>query len=154
MRIMKKITAIILTVVATATTALAATAIVTDNDTPITFNELPEAAKEFVHKHFGKEQVSHVTLDNDIIDKEYTLVFASGTKLEFNGDGDWKEVDCRYTEMPQGLVPEQIENYIKNNYPNSKIREIKREHGGWEVKITGGLELTFNRDFKLVDIDD
>jgi len=128
---MKKITAIILTVVATATTALAATAIVTDNDTPITFNELPEAAKEFVHKHFGKEQVSHVTLDNDIIDKEYTLVFASGTKLEFNGDGDWKEVDCRYTEMPQGLVPEQIENYIKNNYPNSKIREIKREHGGW-----------------------
>jgi len=151
---MKKITAIILTVVATATTALAATAIVTDNDTPITFNELPEAAKEFVHKHFGKEQVSHVTLDNDIIDKEYTLVFASGTKLEFNGDGDWKEVDCRYTEMPQGLVPEQIENYIKNNYPNSKIREIKREHGGWEVKITGGLELTFNRDFKLVDIDD
>lgn len=151
---MKKITAIILTVVATATTALAATAIVTDNDTPITFNELPEAAKEFVHKHFGKEQVSHVTLDNDIINKEYTLVFASGTKLEFNGDGDWKEVDCRYTEMPQGLVPEQIENYIKNNYPNSKIREIKREHGGWEVKITGGLELTFNRDFKLVDIDD
>lgn len=151
---MKKITAIILTVVATATTALAATAIVTDNDTPITFNELPEAAKEFVHKHFGKEQVSHVTLDNDIIDKEYTLVFASGTKLEFNGDGDWKEVDCRYTEMPQGLVPEQINNYIKNNYPNSKIREIKREHGGWEVKITGGLELTFNRDFKLVDIDD
>ena len=151
---MKKITAIILTVVATATTALAATAIVTDNDTPITFNELPEAAKEFVHKHFGKEQVSHVTLDNDIINKEYTLVFASGTKLEFNGDGDWKEVDCRYTEMPQGLVPEQIENYIKNNYPNNKIREIKREHGGWEVKITGGLELTFNRDFKLVDIDD
>ena len=154
MRIMKKITAIILTVVATATTALAATAIVIDNDTPITFNELPEAAKEFVHKHFGKEQVSHVTLDNDIINKEYTLVFASGTKLEFNGDGDWKEVDCRYTEMPQGLVPEQIENYIKNNYPNSKIREIKREHGGWEVKITGGWELTFNRDFKLVDIDD
>lgn len=151
---MKKITAIILTVVATATTALAATAIVIDNDTPITFNELPEAAKEFVHKHFGKEQVSHVTLDNDIINKEYTLVFASGTKLEFNGDGDWKEVDCRYTEMPQGLVPEQIENYIKNNYPNSKIREIKREHGGWEVKITGGWELTFNRDFKLVDIDD
>lgn len=151
---MKKITAIILTVVATATTALAATAIVTDNDTPITFNELPEAAKEFVHKHFGKEQVSHVTLDNDIINKEYTLVFASGTKLEFNGDGDWKEVDCRYTEMPQGLVPEQIENYVKNNYPNNKIREIKRERGGWEVKITGGLELTFNRDFKLVDIDD
>ena len=151
---MKKITAIILTVVATATTALAATAIVTDNDTPITFNELPEAAKEFVHKHFGKEQVSHVTLDNDIINKEYTLVFASGTKLEFNGDGDWKEVDCRYTEMPHGLVPEQIDNYVKNNYPNSKIREIKREHGGWEVKITGGLELTFNRDFKLVDIDD
>ena len=56
--------------------------------------------------------------------------------------------------MPHNLVPEKIHNYLKTNYPNSKVRELKREHGGWEVKITGGLELTFNRDYKLVDIDD
>lgn len=147
---MKKITTIILSLVATATTAFATT----DDDKPITFEQLPDAAKEFIHKHFAGEQVSHVVLDNDILDNEYTVVFTSGAKLEFNGDGSWKEIDCRYAEVPHSLVPEKIHNYLKSNYPNSKVRELKREHGGWEVKITGGLELTFNRDFKLVDIDD
>lgn len=147
---MKKITTIILSLVATATTAFATF----DDDKPITFEQLPDAAKEFIHKHFNGEQVSHVVLDNDILDNEYTVVFASGAKVEFNGDGSWKEIDCRYAEVPHNLVPEKIHNYLKANYPNSKVRELKREHGGWEVKITGGLELTFNRDYKLVDIDD
>lgn len=147
---MKKITTIILSFVATATAAFATF----DDNKPITFEQLPDAAKEFIHKHFNGEQVSQVVLDNDILDNEYTVVFASGAKLEFNGDGSWKEIDCRYAEVPHNLVPEKIHDYLKTNYPNSKVRELKREHGGWEVKITGGLELTFNRDFKLVDIDD
>ena len=88
---MKKITTIILSLVATATAAFATF----DDDKPITFEQLPDAAKEFIHKHFNGEQVSQVVLDNDILDNEYTVVFASGAKLEFNGDGSWKELDSR-----------------------------------------------------------
>jgi hypothetical protein len=125
-----------------------------DHDTPISYDELPHEAKNFISKNFAKEQVSHVTVDKDIISDEYKVVFTSGTKLEFDGNGDWKELDCRYSAVPNNLVPEKIAKYIKTNYPNSKITELKREHSNWEAKITGGLELTFNSNFKLVDIDD
>jgi hypothetical protein len=125
-----------------------------DHDTPISYDELPHEAKSFISKNFAKEQVSHVTVDKDIISDEYKVVFTSGTKLEFDGNGDWTELDCRYSAVPNNLVPEKIAKYIKTNYPNSKITELKREHSNWEAKITGGLELTFNSNFKLVDIDD
>lgn len=150
----KRITMALGACVIFATSAIAAASYLTDDDRPIKYDELPAEAKSFVDKHFAKEEVSHVTLDNDLYSKEYTLVFLSGTKLEFNGDGAWKEVDCRYSHVPEAIVPTAIATYVKEHYPNSKITELKREHGHWEAKITGGLELTFNNNYKLVDIDD
>lgn len=126
----------------------------TDDDRPIRYDELPAAAQSFIAENFAKEQVSHITLDDGIMNDEYKVVFVSGTKLEFDGNGNWKELDCRYAEVPNTLVPTQIADYVKSNYPGSKITELKREHGEWEAKITGGLELTFDQSFKLVDIDD
>lgn len=137
-----------------ATSAIAATCCIADDDRPIQYDELPAEAKSFVAEHFAKEEVSHVTVDNDIISKEYKLVFLSGAKVEFDGDGTWKEVDCRYSSVPEAIVPAAIATYVKEHYPNSKITELKREYSNWEAKITGGLELTFNNNFKLVDIDD
>lgn len=149
---MKKIMIFALAILLSTTSTFASS--IFDNDRPISFDELPAKAKTFINKNFAKEQVSHTTLDKDIMSDEYKVVFTSGTKLEFDGSGDWKEIDCRYSAVPHNLVPEKITEYVKVNYPNSKITELKRKHGGWEAKITGGLELTFNNDFKLVEIDD
>lgn len=149
---MKKIMIFTLAILLSTTSTFASS--IFDDDHPISFDELPAKAKTFINKNFAKEQVSHTTLDKDIMRDEYKVVFTSGTKLEFDGSGDWKEIDCRYSAVPHNLVPEKITEYVKVNYPNSKITELKRKHGGWEAKITGGLELTFNNDFKLVDIDD
>ena len=125
-----------------------------DDDRPIRYDELPAAAQNFIAENFAKEQVSHMTFDDGLINDEYKVVFMSGTKLEFDGNGNWKELDCRYSAVPNNLVPTEIADYVKNNYPGNKITELKREHGEWEAKITGGLELTFDGSFKLVDIDD
>jgi hypothetical protein len=43
---------------------------------------------------------------------------------------------------------------VAKKYPANKIVEISRDHNDWEVKLNGGLELTFNRDYRLVDVDD
>ena len=125
-----------------------------DDDRPIRYDELPAAAKSFIADNFAKEKVSHTTLDAGIINDEYKVVFQSGTKLEFDAEGNWTELDCRYAAVPNHLVPTEIADYVKSNYPSSKITELKREHGEWEAKITGGIELTFDDSFKLVDIDD
>ena len=151
---MRKIMFLAAALLLTTTVAFGAAFAATDDDRTIRYDELPAAAQTFISKYFAKEQVSHASLDQGIISSEYKVVFVSGTKLEFDGDGEWTELDCRYAAVPKDLVPAQIADYVKKNYPNSKITELKREHNEWEAKITGGLELTFNDSFKLVDIDD
>lgn len=127
---------------------------ITDDERVIGFDSLPTEAQSFVKTHFAEEQVSHVVEDIELIGNEYKVVFASGTKVEFDNSGNWTEVDCHHTAVPAAIVPAAIADYVKSNYASSSITELKREHGMWEAKITGGLELTFNKDMRLVDIDD
>ena len=125
-----------------------------NDDYPIKYDELPDEAKAFIAKNFAKEEVSHVTLDKGILNDEYSVIFISGTKLEFSEDGKWTEIDCRYSSVPNHLIPEKIREYVAENYPKNQITELKRDYNEWEVKITGGFELTFNKDMHLIDIDD
>ena len=144
------LSALFLTVVA----AMATAACICHDERPIKFDELPTQAQSFVKEHFADEKISHVIEDKEFMGNEYKVVFLSGTKVEFDRSGAWTEVDCRYTAVPAQLVPKAVADYVKTNYPESSIMELRREHGGCEVKLTGGLELTFNKAGKLVDIDD
>ena len=125
-----------------------------NDDYPIKYDELPAEAKTFIAKNFAKEEISHITIDKGILNDEYNVIFISGIKLEFSEDGKWTEIDCRYSNVPDNLVPEKIREDVATHYPKNQITELKRDYNEWEVKITGGFELTFNKDMHLVDIDD
>lgn len=151
---MKTLTTTLFAVFATATVAFAASLYTLAEDRPVSYDELPAEAKTFIETYFAGEEVSHAILDRDVISVDYNVVLASGTKLEFNSRGEWKEVDTRNGIVPDVIVPQTIAEYVAKNYPNKTITEIKRNHTYTEVTLKGGLELTFNRDYKLVDVDD
>lgn len=151
---MRIITTALVAIMATASAAFATSLYIDNNDRPINYEELPAEAKSFISTHFGSEEISHIVLDKDIVCSDYTVAFRSGTKLEFDGGGDWTEIDCGRTSVPEALIPQQIADYVAAKHPNSTITEIKREHGRTEVKLNGGLELTFNSRYRIVDVDD
>lgn len=151
---MKTITTTLLAIMATASVAFAATLYIDNNDRPVNYDELPAEAKTFISTHFAGEEVSHIILDKDIVCNDYTVSFLSGTKLEFNGKGEWTEIDCGRASVPEALIPQQIAEYVKAKHPNNTITELKREHGNTEVKLNGGLELTFNSRYRIVNVDD
>lgn len=151
---MKRVTATLLAIIATATTAFATSLYITSEDRPVSYDELPAEAKSFIENNFANDEVSHIILDRDVISVDYNVSLTSGTKLEFNSRGEWKEVDTRNSIVPNNIVPQAIAEYIKKNYPNREITEIKRNHTYTEVTLKGGLELTFNKNYKLVDVDD
>ena len=151
---MKTITTTLIAVIASATTLFAASLYTSAEDRPIVFDELPAEAQAFVSKYFANEELSHIILDRDVISIDYRVAFLSGTKLEFDSNGKWKEVETRNDVVPYDLVPQAIREYVAKHYPNRKITEIKRNHYYTEVTLNGGLELTFNRSYKLVDVDD
>ena len=125
-----------------------------DNDRIVPYENLPAKAQEFVKKYFPSEKVSYVKEEADFMELSYEVVFAQGTKVEFTGQGEWKEVDCRYSTLNEELVPEQIRAYVKQNFPDTKFVKIEKGYRDYEVKLTNRLELTFDMNFNLVDIDD
>ena len=125
-----------------------------DNDKPIAVTQLPQKAQQFIKTHFSKAKVAFAKLERDFLETTYEVVFTNSTKLEFQKDGNWKEVDCKYSTVPTGIVPAQIAQYLTQNYPDTKIVKIDRDKRDYEVKLTNGLELTFDLKFNLIDIDD
>ncbi len=143
---MKKLFSLLLSVFMLQFTACA-------DDKPITVEQLPAAAQEFIKTHFTGTAVSFAKMDTDLFDKSYEVLLANGNKLEFDKKGEWKEVECRTTELPAAIVPQQIRDYVAAHQPGTKIITIDRDKRDYEVKLNNGFELKFDLKFNLIDMD-
>ena len=112
------------------------------------------AITQFVEQYFPKATVQMVMPDDDDID----VVLNDYTKIEFRLNNEWKKVDCEhstvYTSVPTELVPEQITAYVNSNFPNTVIKKLEKKYMGWEVELNNGLEVKFNKNFRVTEIDD
>lgn len=123
-------------------------------DQIVTFNQLPTKGQNFISKYFQKVQVSTVILDNDYISKDYDVVLTNGTKIEFDGKGNWKEVDGKRNAIPTTFIPQSILNYVNKSFPNTKIIKIEKNRFSYDVELTNGLDLEFDSKGNFVRIDD
>lgn len=125
-----------------------------ERDRIITKEQLPAAAQQLIAKNFGELKISLVKEDREFASRNYEVMFADGTKLEFTRNGEWKEIDCRKNCVPAELVPQKINDFVASRYPDAKIVQIDRDRHDYEVKLSNGLEFTFDKKFNLIDIDD
>lgn len=124
-----------------------------DDYRPITREQLPEKAQAFLATYFPNSKTSLIRKDIEITELSYDLIFVDGCKVEFDRKGNWTEVDCITHPVPAGIVPEAISKTIKAQYPEATITKIEREHRHYEVKLSNRVELTFNKNMQLIDID-
>lgn len=125
-----------------------------DHDRPIQFNQLPVAAQEFINTYFADQKVSFAKEERDFMEVRYEVMFTNSIKINFYKDGQWKEISCKYSVLPEGIVPEQIMTYVSTNFPGVQIHAIDRDRRDIEVELTNGLELTFDLYYNLIDMDD
>lgn len=125
-----------------------------DNDRVITKEKLPLASQQFISENFGNLKISYVKEERDFLERSYEVVFTNGTKIEFIRNGDWKEVDCRYSNVPAEIIPERIAKYVSEHYSDAQILQIERSRSDYEVRLSNKLELTFDKKFNIIDIDD
>ncbi|MBR5812363.1 MAG: PepSY-like domain-containing protein [Alistipes sp.] len=125
-----------------------------DVDRPIEVDKLPNAAQKFLKQYFPNASVSLAKVDVELVYKEYDVLLTDGTRVDFNNSGEWIDVDCKFATVPEGIVPRQIVDYVAKNYPNANILRIERDRHSYEVSLSNRLELTFDKKFKIVDIDD
>ena len=122
------------------------------NDRPAQLTDLPNAAQVFVKKHFTAEKPVLVTIDKEVTGNTYEVSFSSGNSVDFDRRGEWKEVECR-PEVPAAIVPAQILKLVQNNYPEAKIIKIDRDKRGYEVELSTRIELKFDKNCNLIEID-
>ena len=125
-----------------------------NDDKPIKVAQLPHSAQQFIKSHFGNSKVAIAKMETDWLDKSYDVIFTDGNKLEFDKQGNWKEINCKYSAVPAGVIPAQILKYVSENYPDAKVLKIERDKKDYEVKLSNRWELKFDLQFNLIDIDD
>ena len=123
------------------------------NDKPINVNELPAKAQTLLSKHFKGQKVMLATIESGVVSRSYDVVLRNGTKLEFDKKGNLTEIDCKQGIVPSQLIPQPIKNYLKENYRGEAVRKIEWNKKEYEVELTNGSDLTFNKHFQLIDID-
>ena len=124
------------------------------NDKPIQVSEMPKAAQLFIKNHFADLSVAMAKVETDFLDKNYDVVFTNGNKVEFDKKGNWTNVDCEHTQVPVAILPEAIRQYVTKNYPDAKVLKIEvTDRKGYDVELSNGFELEFDKRMNVVDVD-
>ena len=123
------------------------------NNKPISVNALPAKVQTLLSQHFNGQKVMLATIESGVVSRSYDVVLRNGTKLEFDKKGNLTEIDCKQGIVPSQLIPQPIKNYLKENYRGEAVRKIELNKKEYEVELTNGIDLTFNKHFQLIDID-
>ena len=124
------------------------------DERPVRFDRIPVAAQNFIKTNFADNAVVHVTKDDDFVAPDYEVVLDNGTVVHFSNSGSLEKIEAYKSGVPQHLIPEKIREYVTANYPGVVYREYEIDRGKYEVKLSNGLELTFNSLFTLIEVDD
>ena len=127
---------------------------VADNDKIINKSQLPKAAQEFIDTHFAGVELLYAKEDCNVLFSSYEVRLENGVKMEFSSKGNWEEVDCQQNAVPAAIVPQPIKEYVEKNYAGNSILAIEKNRNQYEVRLSNRLELKFDKNFNLYDIDD
>lgn len=113
---------------------------------------------DFVRAYFpDTEVIANIKdgLDRDVTLSDYTQIGFSGNLF---GNLKWEEVDCRHaslsTTVPAALVPVEITNYVNRIHGSQSITKISKDNRGWDIELSNGIEIEFDKRFNVVDFDD
>ena len=125
------------------------------SDKPVAVEQLPQPVKAFVQQHFPGQTITYAEKDVELTGSKYDVVLADGTRVDFDTDNVWDKIECTMASpVPTALIPAPIVTHIQTNFPDAMILKIDKDYDGYEVELANGLELKFNKQGVLTEMDD
>ena len=125
------------------------------SDKPVPPAQLPAPIQTFVQQYFPGQTITFAQKDLELTGWKYEIFLADGTHIDFDTDDMWDKIECSLTNpVPTALIPPPVATTIQANYPDAMITKIDKERNGFEVDLANGLELKFNKQGAIVDMDD
>lgn len=117
--------------------------------------QLPVTARQFIRTHFPEAAVSHIKIEKEFWKgNEYDVILTNGFDLDFDNDGQWKEVNGHQAAIPVSVLPSKIASYLKRNFPAIAVVSIDKDRDGFEVKLADRRELKFSPEQEFIRFDD
>ena len=113
-------------------------------DVEITFDQLPQKARNIILKAFPDTKIKKVDMERRASLLQYEVKLAGGIKMQFSKDGNFTECECTKGTVPDILIPAKIRAFVAKEFPGRSIRRIEHDNKLFEVLLDNGDELSFN----------
>jgi len=124
-------------------------------DRPVAVPQLPAPITTFILQNFPGRNITFATRDLEITGWQYDVVLADGTQIDFDTDRMWDKIQCPITNpVPPAVIPAPIVTHLKANFPDAMVTMIDKDYYGYEVELTNGLELKFDKHGVITEMDD
>lgn len=125
------------------------------SDKPVAPEQLPEPIKAFIQQNFPGQTISYAEKDAELAGSKYDVVLADGSRVEFDTNNVWDKIECPLTNpVPTALIPAPIVAHLQSQFPDALIVKLDKERYGYEVELANGLEMKFNKQGVLTEMDD
>ena len=106
-------------------------------DMVVPISQLPKSAQNFIQKTFPGAQIFKVERD----DGKFEVKLNNGVDMKFLPNGEWVNIDSDYTPIPITVLPQAVQNTVKQTYPQAFITDIEKEFGNYKIKLNSMMEL-------------
>ena len=116
--------------------------------------QLPKNAQEMIHQNFRSAVTLVETEKEGLEGKEFEVTLANGSEITFNGKGEWKNIETpNNLAVPSALIPPTIAEFVKSHHAGASIVGIEIIKKGYEVELSNGVEIQFNKDGGFIQYD-
>ncbi len=122
----------------------------------IAYAQLPQSAQDFANANFKDKKLASALMDTTLlsmITEDYKVIYTDGTMLEFDSNGNWKEISAKTSAVPVDLIPEKILKYIKENFGGARVIVLEKDDDGYKVELATKQELKFNNNYIFIELD-
>ena len=118
----------------------------------VDFTKLPASSQDFVRRNFPSEKVKTVEMDREASWDKYTVYFASGNQVSFEGgSGDCSEILMKSGAVPASAIPAAVRTYVGRNYSGGTVTGMKTTVKGYKVYLSDKTVLNFDKDGDFVN---
>lgn len=109
----------------------------------ISYNKLPEKARNFIETYFSDYYVFKVTFNTS-----YSVVFKGGSSVNFTSRGEWTSIIGNGNEIPfniveklaeDNIIEKEVIKTIKDKHTSFNIYRIIKRKNKYEIEINGNI---------------
>lgn len=115
-------------------------------DMVVPVSQLPQSAQSFIQRTFPNAQIFKVERD----DGKFDVKLNNGVSIKFFPNGEWDSIDSDYVPIPLTVLPNAVQNTVKNAYPQASMTDVEKEFGNYKIKLNNRMELFVSANGQLI----